>query len=72
MKYIILETQTTKDGAVGTLINAYDSKNEAESKYHTVLAAAAISALKKHCAFMLNDSAQVIKSECYEHESEAE
>ena len=42
MKYIVIEIQTQDDGMVGTLVNAYDARNEAESKYHKVLSAAAV------------------------------
>lgn len=66
--YIILEVQTNADSTVGTLITSYENQNEAESKYHTVLASAAISTLPKHTAFMLTDDGYVIKSECYKHD----
>lgn len=66
--YIILETQTNANGTVGTLINSYEDRNAAESKYHQVLAAAAISQLPRHCAFMLTDEGYTIKSEFYVHE----
>ena len=66
--YIILETQTYNDGTVGTLINSFSERNAAESKYHQVLAAAAISQLPRHCAFMLTDEGYTIKSEFYTHE----
>lgn len=65
MKYIVLETQTNTDGTVGTLITTYDDKFQAESKYHAVLSAAAVSDLPKHCAFLLDDSARTLKSEAY-------
>ena len=66
--YIILELQTNADGTVGTLITAYNDKNGAESNYHRVLMAAAISELPMHTAFMLTNDGYVIKSECYKHE----
>ena len=66
--YIILETQTNPNGTVGTLINSYEDRNAAESKYHNVLAAAAISQLPLHCAFMLTDEGYTIKSEVYRHD----
>lgn len=70
--YIILETQTYTDGTVGTLINTYTDINEAESNYHKVLMAAAISTIPIHTAFMLTDSGQIIKSESYKHEIKPE
>lgn len=68
MMFIILETQTYKDGAVGTLIDSYADRNEAESKYHAVLSAGAVSKVPIHTAFMLTDDGYVVKSECYRHE----
>ena len=70
--YIVLETQTYIDGTVGTLINTYTDTNEAESNYHRVLMAAAISTVPIHTAFMLTDSGQIIKSESYKHEIKSE
>lgn len=67
MKYLVIEIQTNADGTVGNLVFAYDSRLEAESKYHTVLAAAALSALPMHaCALMQNDG-RLLARECYEH-----
>lgn len=70
--YIILELQTDADGTIGTLINTYTDKNEAESQYHRILMSAAVSALPMHTAFMLTADGYVIKSECYRHEIESE
>lgn len=66
--YIILETQTNKDGTLATLVTSYEDKNQAESKYHQVLSAAAISTLPRHSAFMLTDDGYTVKSECYMYE----
>lgn len=66
--YIILETQTYLDGTVGTIINPYADQNEAESQYHKVLMAAAISNVPLHTCFMLTPDGYCIKSECYRHE----
>ena len=70
--FIILETQTYLDGAVGTLIDTYANQNEAESKYHAVLSAAAVSNVPRHTAFMRTDDGYVVKSECYKHEVQPE
>ena len=66
--FIVLEIQTNTDGSIGTLITSYEDSYEAESKYHTVLSAAAISKLPLHTAVMLTNEGQVIKSERYKHE----
>ena len=67
--YIILETQTNTSGVVSTLVFQYEDRDHAESKYHQILAAAAISTLPKHCAFMFTDDGYLYKSECYRHDA---
>lgn len=37
MKYIVVELQTNNDGTVGNLVDAYDNRDQAESKFHLVL-----------------------------------
>ena len=63
--YIVLEIQNT-----AVLVNSYDTRNEAENKYHMILAYAAVSSVEKHSAVMLNDDGSFIKSETFEHEVE--
>lgn len=64
--YIVLEIQTTS--TVATLVNAYEDRNQAESKYHQILTAAALSSVPKHSAVLMDDEGNRIKSECYIHE----
>ena len=72
--YIIMEVQTNADGTVATLVSTYNdvNKDAAESKYHLILSAAAVSSLPRHTAFMLKDDGRIIRSECYEHPVEPE
>lgn len=65
--FIVMEIQ--KDVTAATLVSTYDTRNEAENKYHTVLAYAAVSSLPKHSAVMLTEEGEYIKSECFEHEA---
>ena len=65
--YIVLEIQKVDESSVGTLINSYENRNEAESKYHTVLAAAAISTIPQHSAIMMEDNCVPIKFDGYDH-----
>lgn len=65
--FIVMEIQ--KSNTVSTLVSAYDTRNEAENKYHTVLAYAAVSSLSKHSAVMLTEDGDYIKHECFEHEA---
>ena len=64
--YIVVEIQTSI--TVSTLVNSYEDRNQAESKYHQILTAAAISAVPKHSAVLMDDEGNRIKSECYIHE----
>jgi len=70
--YIILETQTNANGTLGTIVSQYEDRNQAESKYHQVLAAAALSTLPRHCAFMLSDEGYLYQSQCYTHTAPTE
>lgn len=65
--YIVIELQTNTDGAVGNLVYQYASRDEAESKFHSILAAAAISALPVHAAVMLTNAGTMVRSEYYRH-----
>ena len=65
--FIVMEIQ--KGNTTSTLVNTYDTRNEAENKFHTVLAYAAVSSLSKHSAVMLTEEGEYIKSECFKHEA---
>ena len=65
LKNIVVEIQTYQDGNVGVLINDYDDMKQANNKYYTVLAAAAISELPQHAAMMFDNTGRIIKAECF-------
>lgn len=69
MKYVVMELQDNGT-QVANIVNAYDSVNAAEQKYHQVLAAAAVSPVACHSAVMMNSEGMYIKSESYKHEVE--
>lgn len=66
--YIVIELQTINDSQVANIVNAYTEQKVAEQKYHTGLAAAAVSALPCHAAVMMDEKGRMIKSEYYTHE----
>lgn len=68
MKYYIIEIQKHADGNYAHIVQTADTRNEAESKYHKVLAAAAISNLPKHSAILITDEGFLLMSQCYKHE----
>lgn len=68
VKYIVTEIQTYKDGSIGILTTDHLTQNEAESKYHAVLSAAAVSDLPRHSAIIYANDGMVIGNYCYYHE----
>lgn len=71
MKYLVIELQTAVDGTVANLVNQFDDRLQAESAYHTILAAAAVSSLPIHAAVMLTNDGTSINSAYYVHEQPA-
>lgn len=66
MIYYVAEIQTLEE--TGSLIPfSFTDRNQAEAKYHTLLAGAAISSIPKHGAMLFNDDGFIIKSEVYNH-----
>ena len=65
--YLIIEIQKSNDGTLAHLESVHATRDEAEQKYHTVLAAAAVSSVNVHSAVMLDDTGNRIKGETYYH-----
>lgn len=66
--FIVIELQ--KSDTLAVLSDTYETRNQAEQKYHTVLAYAAVSEIPKHSAVLLDEDGTFIKSESFEHEEE--
>ena len=66
--FLVMEIQ--KGSSVSNLVYSYETRNEAENKYHTILASAAVSNIPKHSAVLLTDEGEHIKHECFVHEEE--
>lgn len=66
--YIVLEIQTST--SVATIVDSYSDRNQAESKYHQILMAAALSSIPKHSAVLMDDVGETIKMDSYIHETE--
>ena len=67
MKYIVIEIQTYADKTVGFLTFDFTEKAQAESKYHAVLSAAAVSGLPRHAAIMIDNTGRPLERQCYTH-----
>lgn len=66
--FIVIEIQVNETAS--TIVNSYDTRNEAEARYHTILSAAAASAVPKHSAVLLSEEGYYLKSEVYKHGEE--
>lgn len=65
--YIVIEFQTDASGNVSTLVTQHSTRAEAESKYYTVLAYAAISSVPLHAAMLCFANGKHLMSQAYEH-----
>ena len=72
-QYYIFEIQQYANGEYGHIVHfAFDedatkARLKAESKYHEVLAAAAVSELQSHSATLLTSDGRIIMNQCYKH-----
>ena len=72
-QYYVIEIQKYTDGTFGHLVhwaadeNADRARMKAESKYHEVLAAAAVSELPQHAAALLASDGAELMRQCYTH-----
>lgn len=67
--YIVTEIQTAADGTVAILTTQKQNRNEAESVYHSILAAAALSSLPRHAASIMTEEGFPIMHQAYIHEA---
>ena len=67
MRYIVMELQTSPDGSVAHIVDKFDDKNTAESKFHAVLSFASVSSLPSHGCMLLTSEGDMLRSEIYHH-----
>lgn len=70
--YILYEMQTTANGTALVPTQTFTDRNQAESAWHAVMAAAAISNVTVHTALLVDEHGNTIKRGFYEHGAEAE
>ena len=64
--FIVVELQ--KNGnQMGNIVTAHETLQDAQYKFHTVAAAAAISNVEKHSVVLLNDDGFPIERTTFEH-----
>ena len=65
--YLVLELQTAENGSISPIVNQAETINAAESVYHQILAAAALSSVYKHGAVVLTDEGYPLMHHFYQH-----
>ncbi len=76
-QFYIAEIQQYQDGSYGHIVhyaadeNADRAQCKAESKYHEVLAAAALSELPSHAAILFTSDGFPMLHQCYKHAAQA-
>ena len=65
--YVVIGIQTNADNTVGILTSSHNTFPEAQNKYYTVLAYAAISEIPVHAAVLCDNSGTVLMSQGFEH-----
>ena len=65
--FIVIELQRNGN-QMGNIVTAHETLQDAQHKFHTVAAAAAISSVEKHSVVLLNDDGFTIERITFEHE----
>ena len=66
--YIVIELQKNEKGVVSNIVSDYATLAEAESKYYTILASAAVSNVPVHSAVIVSDEGFPVNHKCYKHQ----
>jgi hypothetical protein len=70
MKYIVVELQKNADGVVSHIVSDHATIAEAESKYYSILAYAAVSEVPVHSAIIVSEDGFPVRHQCYKHGQE--
>ena len=65
--YIVIELQKDAKGVVSNIVTSYENLAEAESKYYSILASAAISKVPVHSAIIVSEEGFPVRNQCYKH-----
>ena len=69
--YLVIEMQCNGQ-TIANLAFAYDDRLEAESKYHALLSAAAVSQVPIHTVVMLTEDGNLLHHQYYAHPKEGD
>lgn len=70
--YTTIENQIRADGSKGVLFDHFTDRAQAESKYHTILAAAAVSDVPYHEALLFDCNGEVSERKAYDRRPDVE
>lgn len=59
--YTTIENQVRDDGSKGLLYDHYDDENQALAKFYTICAAAALSGIPYHAAFLIYEDGRTMQ-----------
>lgn len=65
--FVVIELQKSENGAVSNIVTEHSTQAEAESKYHAILAAAAVSNVPVHSAIIVSEEGFPLMHQCYKH-----
>ncbi len=65
-RFVVVEIQVYHDGTISHLATSHSDRGEAYQKYHTVLAAAAVSDLPCHSAVIVDASGTLLERGMFE------
>lgn len=68
--FAVIELQKTGN-QMSNIVQTYTDQNEAESRFHAILSAAAISQVEVHSAFVMDEECRIYQSGVYHHPKEA-
>lgn len=66
--YIVIELQKNTEGVVSNLVTSHNTLAEAESKFYSILAAAAVSTAPVHSAVIVSEEGFPVANKCYKHQ----
>jgi len=69
--YTTIENQVRPDGSRGLLYDHFDDLNAALTKYYTVCAAAAVSGIPYHAAYLLQGDGVVLEQRIFDRRTDA-
>ncbi len=68
--YTTIENQVRTDGSRGLLYDHFDDEVRAYAKYYTILAAAAVSEIPYHAAFIIRSDGVTIEGKVFDRREE--